>query len=281
MQTSDPVPFTFNKPTAKTKCGIVLQGAPAPVVTINSLNTCRPAAFLAKAAGLQVGDTVISINGENVKSATHGATLLKAAVGEVKILVTRQVPMMRHPEQAAAPAAAAPRRPEQLRTPPPRTPVSAAQVDVRVDRSAGGSAASPPRVLTVAGGGHAAANGEYDLSANTTSFGRPVWIKRGDPQYKIQWAPGPGWLIDFVPGAAPYRVMQDATLPLHATWVLHQPAPTVGWYPAPTVTAGERQRPVPVVDGDYAPVGGGAGQTQHSVCGGQTPPAVPPSGRQV
>ena len=90
MQTSDPVPFTFNKPTAKTKCGIVLQGAPAPVVTINSLNTCRPAAFLAKAAGLQVGDTVISINGENVKSATHGATLLKAAVGEVKIIVTRQ-----------------------------------------------------------------------------------------------------------------------------------------------------------------------------------------------
>ena len=87
LQTSDPVPFTFNKPTAKTKCGIVLQGAPAPVVTINSLNANRPAAFLAKAAGLQVGDTVISINGENVKSATHGATLLKAAVGEVKILV--------------------------------------------------------------------------------------------------------------------------------------------------------------------------------------------------
>ena len=257
MQTSDPVPFTFNKPTAKTKCGIVLQGAPAPVVTINSLNTCRPAAFLAKAAGLQVGDTVISINGENVKSATHGATLLKAAVGEVKILVTRQVPMMRHPEQAAAPAAAAPRQPE----------LSAAQVDVRVDRSAGGSAASPPRVLTVAGGGHAAANGEYDLSANTTSFGRPVWIKRGDPQYKIQWAPGPGWLIDFVPGAAPYRVMQDATLPLDATWGAHQ---RTGVYPAPTVTAGESQRPVPVVDGDYAPVGGGAGQTQHSVCGGQT-----------
>ena len=92
MQTSDPIPFTFNKPTAKTKCGIVLQGAPAPVVTINSLNTCRPAAFLAKAAGLQVGDTVISITGENVKSATHGATLLKAAVGEVKILVTREFP---------------------------------------------------------------------------------------------------------------------------------------------------------------------------------------------
>ena len=117
-----------------------------------------------------------------------------------------------------------------------------------MDRSAGGSAASPPRVLTVAGGGHAAANGEYDLSANTTSFERPVWIKRDDPQYKIQWAPGPGWLIDFVPGAAPYRVMQDATLPLDATWGAHQ---RTGVYPAPTVTAGESQRPVPVVDGYY------------------------------
>ena len=162
MQTSDPVPFTFDKPTAESKCGIGLQGGEditsatanvsvscpvgskagdsiqimhegqlyelrvpdgvaegqqfqtqlsratvpsasraVPAVTVSSLN----AEGLAKAAGLQVGDTVISINGENVKSATHGATLLKAAVGEVKILVTRQVPVA---STAAATPVAAP-----------------------------------------------------------------------------------------------------------------------------------------------------------------------------
>ena len=69
-------------------CGIVTTGA-APPVTVNALDP----AGAANGAGLQVGDTIISINGENVTSCTHGAALLKAAVGEVKIVVTRQVPV--------------------------------------------------------------------------------------------------------------------------------------------------------------------------------------------
>ena len=83
QQNMDQAPvITFNKPTVGTECGIFLQSKEGPVM-IESLE----GGGVAKNAGLQVGDTVISINGENVKSATHGATLLKAAVGEVKILV--------------------------------------------------------------------------------------------------------------------------------------------------------------------------------------------------
>ena len=77
--------ITFNKPTVGTECGIFLQSKEGPVM-IESLE----GGGVAKNAGLQVGDTVISINGESVTSHTHGTTLLKAAVGEVKIIVTRQ-----------------------------------------------------------------------------------------------------------------------------------------------------------------------------------------------
>ena len=67
--------------------GITSVGA-APPVMVKALDP----AGAANGAGLQVGDTIISINGENVTSYTHGAALLKAAVGEVKIVFTRQVP---------------------------------------------------------------------------------------------------------------------------------------------------------------------------------------------
>lgn len=74
----------FNKPTADTKCGVTLNGD-APPVKIAALGS----EGAAKGAGLQVGDIVVSINGENVTSHTHGTSLFKAAVGEVKI-VTRE-----------------------------------------------------------------------------------------------------------------------------------------------------------------------------------------------
>ena len=65
-------------------------------VTIGSLNS-RGAA---NGGGLQVGDTVISINGENVTSSLHGIELLTAAVGRVNMLVTRQQSNGSHVPQA-------------------------------------------------------------------------------------------------------------------------------------------------------------------------------------
>ena len=94
-----------------------------------------------------------------------------------------------------------------------------------------------PRVLTVAGGGLAAANGVYDHSEEREGD-RPVWIKRGDDNYRIQWSPDDVWMIDYVPGRAPYCVpdRSDDSVPLDAAWVAYQDYD--GTLPAPTVTAG-------------------------------------------
>ena len=88
--TSVPITYTVNKPTVETRFGLSMKSdfMKGVSVKIDSL-TSKGAA---QSAGLQVGDTVISINGKAVTSPTHGATLLKAAVGEVKIIVTREVP---------------------------------------------------------------------------------------------------------------------------------------------------------------------------------------------
>ena len=79
----DPILCTFNKPTADTVCGVML----AMDGSVYSIDPERAAA----GAGLNVGDKVISINGDTVTSNTHCTTLFKAAVGDVQLMVARQV----------------------------------------------------------------------------------------------------------------------------------------------------------------------------------------------
>ena len=80
---------TFNKPSADTFCGVMMQSVPnASTVEIGAVSPSGAAA----GAGLTVGDLVESINGEKVTSSAQGATLLRSAVGEVKIIVTRPIP---------------------------------------------------------------------------------------------------------------------------------------------------------------------------------------------
>ena len=103
-----------------------------------------------------------------------------------------------------------------------------------------------PRVLTVAGGGLAPANGVYDHSEERKGD-RPVWIKRGDDNYRIQWSTmSEVWMIDYVPGAAPYCVpdRSDDLVPLEAVWVAYQ---SNGTLPAPTVTAGAGEVHLPAL----------------------------------
>ena len=82
----DPILCTFNKPTADTVCGVTL-AMDGERVKIHSIDPERAAA----GAGLNVGDKVISINGDTVTSHTHGPMLFKAAVGDVQVMVARQV----------------------------------------------------------------------------------------------------------------------------------------------------------------------------------------------
>ena len=91
----DPILCTFNKPTADTVCGVMLDmdlPSRGSAVKIHSIDPERAAA----GAGLNVGDKVISINGDTLKSGlagghTHGTMLFKAAVGDVQVMVARQV----------------------------------------------------------------------------------------------------------------------------------------------------------------------------------------------
>ena len=82
----DPILCTFNKPTADTVCGVFL-ATDGEGVKIHSIDPERAAA----GAGLNVGDKVISINGDTVTSHTHGTMLFKAAVGDVQVMVARQL----------------------------------------------------------------------------------------------------------------------------------------------------------------------------------------------
>jgi hypothetical protein len=86
----DPILCTFNKPTADTVCGVMLDmdlPSRGSAVKIHSIDPERAAA----GAGLNVGDKVISINGDTVTSHAHGTMLFKAAVGDVQVMVARQL----------------------------------------------------------------------------------------------------------------------------------------------------------------------------------------------
>jgi hypothetical protein len=78
--------YNFNKATAETLCGIIMN-TKGTVTAITSLNAKGAAA----SCGLAVGDALLSINGMRVTSPDQGAMLLKSVEGEVTIRVTRLV----------------------------------------------------------------------------------------------------------------------------------------------------------------------------------------------
>mmetsp|Transcript_33308 Transcript_33308/g.91859 ORF Transcript_33308/g.91859 Transcript_33308/m.91859 type:complete len:552 (-) Transcript_33308:64-1719(-) len=87
--------------------------------------------------------------------------------------------------------------------------------------------------LIVTGAGTATANGIYRKWA-MTFCGRPIWVKLGDCNHRIQWSAGMShWMIDYVLGDAPYCIggRSDLTVPLDAVWQSYQngraPMPTV------------------------------------------------------
>jgi len=91
--------------------------------------------------------------------------------------------------------------------------------------------------VVVSGAGLAGVNGPYKKSLETKG-GRPVYTHISDPNYKIQWNTMQNmWMIDFVPGAAPYclRDFPELHLPMDQEWEVFQG----GLEPAPTVTAKE------------------------------------------
>mmetsp|Transcript_46718 Transcript_46718/g.77321 ORF Transcript_46718/g.77321 Transcript_46718/m.77321 type:complete len:488 (+) Transcript_46718:126-1589(+) len=92
-------------------------------------------------------------------------------------------------------------------------------------------------VVEVSGASVAFVNGVYDLTPGVHKGGRPVWIKRGDDDMRIQWSTrGKWWMIDEVGGPAPYCLpgRNDLTVPLDATWHAYEGSDN---HVAPTIRA--------------------------------------------
>jgi hypothetical protein len=79
--------ISFNRPFVTSKIGAALEGEKNKPPTVK-----RVAAEGLVHGKLQVGDTVLGINGITARGATHVQSILKEAVGEIKIEVGRQRP---------------------------------------------------------------------------------------------------------------------------------------------------------------------------------------------
>ena len=73
---------TIHKPTADTKVGVIFESSGGGATTVSSVAE----GSLSATAGMQQGQTIVSINGTVVTGSTHCTDLIKAATGAVTIV---------------------------------------------------------------------------------------------------------------------------------------------------------------------------------------------------